>query len=500
MDLWVALVVEGLVALALFAGLYFLVMRPNLLKQAVRESELAARQAQLEAREEAVRIRAEAEEEARSLRKSLARYEERLSRRESALLDEEESFRSRQRQLDDRESELASLEKRLADEAERLQAEALRISTLTPEQARAVVLEKLEAEVHGWAVERARAFEAEAMADVERRSRQLLVDAMQRSCVAYVSESTLAVIELPSEDMKGRLIGREGRNIRAFEQVTGVDLIIDDTPEAVVVSSFDPVRREIARLTLMNLMMDGRIHPARIEELHEKASSEVRRMIVESGERAADRVGIHDFPSGVIENLGKLRFRTSYGQNVLDHSVEVAIIGGHLAEELGLDPSAVRRAGLLHDIGKALGDDWPGAHALAGMEYLKSLGESPEVCRAVGAHHQEIPPESEVDWLVILSDTVSAARPGARRESLENYVKRMGRLEELAAGFPGVEKCYAVQAGREVRILVRPTEVDDFGLKRLAREVARRIELEFGSGGQIRVTAIRETRETEVVR
>ncbi|MFQ3588282.1 MAG: ribonuclease Y [Fimbriimonadaceae bacterium] len=500
MDLLTALVVEGVAALVLFTGVYLLFLRPNLLKSAARESELAARQAQIEAKEEAVRIRAEAEEEARSLRQSLARYEERLSRRESALLDEEEAFRSRQRQIEAREAEVAALELQLAEEAERRQAEALRLSTLTVEQAKAMVMDRLETELHDWAAERARAVESDAVADAERKARRLLIDAMQRSCVAYVSESTLAVIELPSEDMKGRLIGREGRNIRAFEQVTGVDLIIDDTPEAVVVSSFDPVRREIARLTLMNLMMDGRIHPARIEELHEKASAEVRRMIVESGEKAADRVGIHDLPSGVVENLGKLRFRTSYGQNVLDHSVEVAVIAGHLASELGLDSTNVRRAGLLHDIGKALGDDWPGPHALAGMEYLKSVGESSEVCRAVGAHHQEIPPETETDWLVILGDTVSAARPGARRENLENYVKRMGRLEELAAGFPGVEKCFAVQAGREVRILVRPSEVDDLGLKRLAREVARRIEQEFEYGGQIRITVIRETRETEVVR
>jgi ribonuclease Y len=321
-----------------------------------------------------------------------------------------------------------------------------------------------------------------------------VLDVIQRSVVDYVTEATLAVVELPSEDMKGRIIGREGRNIRAFEQVTGVDLIIDETPEAAVISSFDPVRRETARLTLMNLMLDGRIHPVRIEELYEKAQAEVSRMILEAGERAAERANVSGLTAKTIETMGRLRFRTSYAQNVLDHSVEVARLAENLAFELGLNAELAKRAGLLHDIGKALGPEFEGPHALTGMEFLRTQGEKDGILLAVGAHHNDIEPTSAEAVLVIVADTISAARPGARRENLENYLKRLTSLEALANDFPGVERSYAVQAGREVRLIVRPEEIDDIGASRLASAVAQRIENEMDYPGQIKITVIRERR------
>jgi ribonucrease Y len=315
-----------------------------------------------------------------------------------------------------------------------------------------------------------------------------------------VTEATLAVVELPSEDMKGRIIGREGRNIRAFEQVTGVDLIVDETPEAVVISCFDPIRREVARLTLMNLMLDGRIHPGRIEELHEKAQAEVERMVLDAGERAVERANVSGLPPKVVETMGKLRFRTSYAQNVLDHSVEVARLCEGLAAELGLNVEVAKRAAFLHDIGKALGPEYEGPHALTGMEFLRGQGEREAVLHAVGAHHFEIEPTTAEAIAVIVSDTISASRPGARRENLENYIKRLSSLEQLANSFEGVARSYAVQAGREIRLIVKPTEVDDLAAARLANEVARRIEKDLEYPGQIKVTVIRETRVQDVAK
>jgi ribonuclease Y len=300
--------------------------------------------------------------------------------------------------------------------------------------------------------------------------------------------------------MKGRLIGREGRNIRAFEQITGVDLIIDETPEAVVISCFDPIRRETARITLINLMMDGRIHPGRIEELFERATLEVGRVITEAGERAAERANVNGLPARVIEYMGRLRFRTSYAQNVLDHSVEVARLAEALAHELGLNAEVAKRAGFLHDIGKALGPEYEGPHALTGMEFLRTAGERDSVLLAVGAHHYEIEPSTPESVIVILADTLSAARPGARRESLDKYIKRLSSLEAIANDFEGVERSYAVQAGREVRLIVKPEEIDDLQARRLAHDVARRIEAELDFPGQIKVTVIRELRATEVAK
>ena len=363
-----------------------------------------------------------------------------------------------------------------------------------------MVLEQISKEFSQSAANKAKQIEEDAVADAEIRAKRIVLDVIQRSAVDYVTEATIAVVELPSEDMKGRIIGREGRNIRAFEQVTGVDLIVDETPEAVVISSFDPIRRETARIALMNLMVDGRIHPGRIEELFDKAKVEVDRMIRDAGERATERAQVSGLNPKIVETMGRLRFRTSYAQNVLDHSVEVATLCASLAAELGLNVESSKRAGFLHDIGKALGPEWEGPHALTGMEFLRSLGEKEPILNAVGAHHFEIEPNCPEAQLVIIGDTLSAARPGARRESLENYIKRLTALETVANSFPGVERSFAVQAGRELRMIVKPEELDDLAARRLASDVARRIEAEMEYPGQIRVTVIRETRSTDTAK
>jgi ribonuclease Y len=492
---------------------YFLVLRPEALRARKlqqeaadleqnlrREAEVRAESILLEAKQEALRIRERAEEEGREKLAIIAKNEDRVCARDEALdmrrahLEErEENLIKAQRTLSERED---SIDRRLRSIDEELQ----KVANLTKTQARDLYLKRIESEFHESGLRRAREVEAQAVAEAERKAKKTVLDVIQRSVVDYVTEATLAVVELPSEDMKGRIIGREGRNIRAFEQVTGVDLIIDETPEAVVISCFDPVRRETARLTLMNLMVDGRIHPGRIEELYEKAQTEVARTILEAGERAAERANVQGLPPRVVETMGRLRFRTSYAQNVLDHSVEVARLAESLAAELGLNTEIAKRAGLLHDIGKALGPEYEGPHALTGMDFLKSMGERDAVLLAVGAHHYEIEPTSPEAILVIIADTISAARPGARRENLDNYLKRLSALETLANSFPGVERSYAVQAGREVRLIVRPHEVDDLGAARLANEVAKRIEREIEYAGQIRVTVIRETRVQEIAK
>jgi ribonuclease Y len=361
-------------------------------------------------------------------------------------------------------------------------------------------MKAIEDEFRGQAAKRAADLERSMVAEAERRAKAVVLDVMQRHVVSYVSEATMSVIELPSEDMKGRIIGREGRNIRSFEQVTGVDLIIDDTPEAVVISSFDPLRREAARLTLLRLMKDGRIHPALIEEVHQSSLAELEKTVREAGERAAERAQVCDLTPRTIEAMGRLRFRASYAQNVLEHSVEVSRLAKGLAEELGLDVEVARRAGFLHDIGKALDGQSEGPHALAGMEFLKTQGESDAVLLAVGAHHHDIEPTSAEAIIVIVADSISASRPGARRESLDQYVKRLEALEGLANAFPGVERSYALQAGREIRLIVRPDEVDDLGASRLAKDVAQKIEASLEYPGQVKVTVIRETRFQDLAR
>lgn len=458
------------------------------------EAEMVANRVLLEAKEEALCVRQRVEDETREKLAHLARQEDRL-------ITKDESLDVRRAQLENRESDLMrqvrafsekedSLERKIRATDEELQ----QIAALDKPKARELYLKRLEGEFREIAQRRAREIEATTIQDAERKARQLLLDVMQRNVVDYVTEATLAVVELPTEEMKGRIIGREGRNIRSFEQVTGVDLIVDETPEAVVISCFDPVRRETARLALMNLMVDGRIHPGRIEELYERAQEEVARIVRDAGERAAERANVHGLSPRIVEQMGRLRFRTSYAQNVLDHSVEVSRIAGNIAAELGLNTEVAKRAGFLHDIGKSLGPEWEGPHALSGMEFLRGFDEKEAILVAVGAHHHEIPPTTPESIIVIVADSMSAARPGARRENLDNYLKRLSSLEGLANSFPGVDRSYAVQAGREIRLFVRPAEVDDLGAARLANEVARRIEREMEYPGQIKVTVIRETR------
>ena len=492
---------------------YFLVLRPIYVKTLSRrdeidaierrlqhESDVKANELILAAKEEALKIREKADTEAKE--KVLA-----LQRTEDRLCIKEESLEQRRGQIESREHSLMRDARALAEKEEaaerrlsKIDEELQRIANLSKPQAREQYLKKVETEFKEIGQRKAKEVEAQMVSEAERRAKKILLDVMQRSTVEYVTEATVAVVELPSEDMKGRIIGREGRNIRSFEQVTGVDLIVDETPEAVVISCFDPIRRETARLALMNLMVDGRIHPGRIEELYEKAQAEVARTIVEAGERAAERANVGGLDHKVIETMGKLRFRTSFAQNVLDHSVEVARLCENLASELSLNVEIAKRAGFLHDIGKALGPEFEGPHALTGMEFLRGHGEKEGVLHAVGAHHYEIEPASPESILVIIADTMSAARPGARRENLENYIKRLASLEQLANSFEGVERSYAVQAGRELRLIVKPEEVDDMGAARLANDVAKKIEREMDYPGQIRVTVIRETRVQQVAK
>lgn len=408
-----------------------------------------------------------------------------LARERATLEERQRQLESERSKIDEKLSGLASQEEHATGQ----QRELERIAAMTQADAKDELLQTVRLEASK---------EAETyFQDAEREAKRRLITIMERMSAQTVAEGAATLVPLPSEDMKGRLIGKEGRNIRAFEQITGVDLIIDDTPEAVVLSSFDPIRRETARMTLLNLILDGRIHPQRIEELFEKAQSEMERNSLDAGLKAAEEAGVHDLPEQVIEVLGKLRFRTAYAQNVLDHSVETAHLAAMIAEETSADVNSARKAGLLHDIGKALGPEWEGPHALAGMEFLKRHEKDERVLNAVGAHHHEIEPAFAESFCVIVADTISATRPGARRDSLETYVKRLEELEKIAGQHTGVERAFAIQAGREVRVLVKPDQVNDDQARDLARRIARQIKQSNAFSGSIKVTVIRETRATE---
>lgn len=469
--------------------------------EAIRaESDRTRKEALLAAKEEALALRERDEAELREKRHALDRLEEKLTAKDESVEARRNRLEERERQLEEKQREIVKLEQHALAKSEEAEQELQQLAGLDRDQARDAYLARIEEDFREIGLRKAREIESQMLAEADRKAKSLILDTMERCTVEYVTEATVAVIMLPTEEMKGRIIGREGRNIRAFEQVTGVDLIIDDTPEAVVISCFDPIRRETARLALMNLMVDGRIHPGRIEELYEKAQEEVQRTIKEAGERAAERAQISGLPYKVIEMMGRLRFRTSYAQNVLDHSVEVAHLAVMLANELGLNVEVARRAGFLHDIGKALGPEWEGPHALTGMEFLRQHEIKEAVLHAVGAHHHDVPPSSPEAVAVIVADSLSAARPGARRENLENYVKRLASLETLANSFPGVDRSYALQAGREVRLIVKPEHIDDLAASKLASDVARRIEQEMEYPGQIKVTVIRETRVSDVAK
>ncbi|MFW5696931.1 MAG: ribonuclease Y [Fimbriimonadaceae bacterium] len=478
----------ALSALAYFVGLrHAQKLMASQIQADTERARLEVREKELQAREAVEEERLALEEERRQLKDDLNDRKERVAEHEQRLFDKEKALLVEQEALKAKEQQLAKANE---EANEKLQE----ISELTKKQAREQFLENVEREFREEAALRLKEMEKQAMADARKKARHVLLETMERTATEYVNEATSSLVPLSGEDMKGRLIGREGRNIRSFEQTTGVDLIVDETPEAVVVSCFDPVRREIARLTLMNLMLDGRIHPGRIEELYKKAREEVKQVAREAAEDAVLRAEVGSLPDEVIDVLGDLRFRTSYGQNMLDHSVEVAQISGIIAAEVGANVRVARRASLLHDIGKVLGSEWHGPHALAGMEFLKQKGEPQSVLNAVGAHHYEIEPESAEAHLVIIADTLSASRPGARRDSLENYLRRLQDLEHLALEFKGVEQAYAIQAGRELRVLVRPSEISDEEAKRLSARLVRRIQQEKEIPGQITVTVVRETR------
>jgi ribonuclease Y len=474
------------------------------IEEAGHQAESLKRAAALESREEALRLRQQAEREAQESRGAQLEAERGFREREAAFARRVELIEKKERDLKRLEQEVARreqavelqnsrLESLLKEQAARLE----RIAGMSAEEAKAQLVASIESEARADAARRANEIRETAQRNAERDARRILATAIQRYAGDQVSESTVSVVHLPSDDMKGRIIGREGRNIRSFETVTGVDVIIDDTPEAVILSAFDPVRREVARLSLERLVADGRIHPARIEEIVGKVRSEVEGKIRELGELACLEVGVHGIHPEIQSLLGRLHYRTSYGQNILRHSVEVAHLSGILAAELGLDQKTAKRGGLLHDIGKAVDHDQEGTHPQLGMELAARFGEPQPVLEAIGHHHDDFAGGSLWPVLVAAADALSGARPGARRESIEVYIKRLEALERIANGFPGVEKSYAIQAGREIRIMVEHSRVDDARAQDLAGEIARRIEKELEFPGQIRVTVIRETRAVD---
>ena len=455
----------------------------------------------LQAKDEAIRLRTGAEEEHRERRAEIQRQEKRLQQKDENLERRLGAIEEREHALQARERELEA-KGRQADELRANQLRELeRIAGMTSDEAREAIVAQIERDVRDACARRLREIELEATELAEARARRIIATAIQRYSSDQVAESTVSVVHIPNEEMKGRIIGREGRNIRALEAATGVDLIIDDTPDAVTLSGFDPVRREIARLALTKLVTDGRIHPARIEEIVAKAKQDVETHIRQEGETAAYEAGVHGLHPEVVKMMGKMRFRTSYGQNQLQHSIEVAHLAAMMASELSADVAQTRRAGFLHDVGKVMTSEIEGPHHIIGADFVSRFGEIPEVCEAISGHHDHDPEYQSVEAVLVqAADAISGARPGARRESVEHYVKRLEALESVANSFEGVEKSFAIQAGREVRIVVRPEEVDDVGAVRLARDIVRRIEETLQYPGQVKVTVVRETRAVDYAR
>lgn len=469
----------------------------SIILEAKKSAEARKKEILVEAKEESLKTKNELEKEVRDRKNDLQRQEKRLQQKEENLDRKSDTLDKRNDALTKR---LETIDKKLKAAEELLagrQAELERISGLTAEEARALMLESLEDDLKHEKAVLIKEYDAEIKQNCEKRAREVIANAIQRCAVDHVAESTVSVVTLPNDEMKGRIIGREGRNIRALESLTGIEFIIDDTPEAVILSGFDAMRREIARIALERLIIDGRVHPARIEEMVEKAKKEVEQNIREEGETATFETGAHNLHPELVRLLGKLKFRTSYGQNVLKHSVEVAHLCGIMAAELGLDTTLAKRAGLLHDIGKAIDHDMDGSHIELGVALCRKYHESPIITNAVEAHHGDVEPESIVAVLVQAADAISAARPGARRETLESYIKRLESLENIASSFEGVEKSFAIQAGRELRIMIIPDMVDDDGMKVMAREIAEKIHEELEYPGKIKVNLIRETRAVD---
>ena len=511
MDVIVAAIIAAVVGLAIGIGAGYFVRKniseakigeadslaKNIIDQANKDAETIKKEKLLEAKEEIHKFRNDAEKENRERRNELQKYERRviqkeesLDRKQQSMENKESNLNQKLRAVDEKQKEVEAIKVKQLEKLED-------ISGITSEKAKDIILSNAEKEVRHEMSIMIKEIETQAKEDAEKKSREIIGYAIQKCAADHVAETTVTVVNLPNDEMKGRIIGREGRNIRTLETLTGIDLIIDDTPEAVILSGFDPIRREIARIALEKLISDGRIHPARIEEMVEKAKKEVDNIIKEYGEQAIFETGIHSLHPELVKLLGRLNYRTSYGQNVLKHSIEVAHIAGIMAAEIGADIKLAKRAGLLHDIGKAVDHEMEGTHVEIGMDLLRRYKESKEVIHAMSTHHGDYEPQSVEAVLVTAADAISAARPGARRETLEAYIKRLEKLEEIANSYEGVEKSYAIQAGREIRIMVKPESVNDEELHLLARKMTKQIEDELEYPGQIKVSIIRETRAIE---
>ena len=507
----IAIIVLVLGILLILAGLYLIKSNKdkaekignaeekarNIIDEALKAAETKKREGLLELKEETLRNKNELERESKERRSELQKFEKRVLAKEEALDRKADSLEKRESQLTSREDRLNKRQAEVDALSEKRVQELERISGLTSEQAKDYLLKTVEDEVKHETAMLVKELETRAKEEAGKKAKEYVVTAIQKCAADHVAETTISVVPLPNDEMKGRIIGREGRNIRTLETMTGVDLIIDDTPEAVILSSFDPIRREVARIALEKLIVDGRIHPARIEEMVEKAQKEVETMIREEGEAATLEVGVHGIHPELVRLLGKMKFRTSYGQNALKHSIEVAQLSGLLAAEIGVDVRLAKRAGLLHDIGKSVDHEMEGSHIQIGVDLCKKYKESPIVINAVESHHGDVEPTSLIACIVQAADTISAARPGARRETLETYTNRLNQLEDITNSFKGVEKSFAIQAGREIRVMVVPEQVSDADMILLARDIAKQIEAELEYPGQIKVNVIRESRVME---
>ncbi len=507
----IAIIVLVLGILLILAGLYLIKSNKdkaekignaeekarNIIDEALKAAETKKREGLLELKEETLRNKNELERESKERRAELQKFEKRVLAKEEALDRKGDSLEKRESQLASREDKLNKRQAEVDALSEKRVQELERISGLTSEQAKDYLLKTVEDEVKHETAMLVKELETRAKEEAGKKAKEYVVTAIQKCAADHVAETTISVVPLPNDEMKGRIIGREGRNIRTLETMTGVDLIIDDTPAAVILSSFDPIRREVARIALEKLIVDGRIHPARIEEMVEKAQKEVETMIREEGEAATLEVGVHGIHPELVRLLGKMKFRTSYGQNALKHSIEVAQLSGLLAAEIGVDVRMAKRAGLLHDIGKSVDHEMEGSHIQIGVDLCKKYKESPIVINAVESHHGDVEPTSLIACIVQAADTISAARPGARRETLETYTNRLNQLEDITNSFKGVEKSFAIQAGREIRVMVVPEQVSDADMILLARDIAKQIEAELEYPGQIKVNVIRESRVME---